>query len=83
MEQFVAILLDMKFEYDVPMLEADFVDLEQGTGIVIVHRATDLTILICVLKTILNPAIPLIVLDYTLKKYLIFLKLIFLKQTYL
>ena len=26
--------LDMKFEYDVPMLEADFVDLEQGTGIV-------------------------------------------------
>ena len=43
--------------------------------------STDLTILICVLKTILNPAIPLIVLDYTLKKYLIFLKLIFLKQT--
>ncbi len=26
--------LDMKFEYDVPMLEADFVDLVQGTGIV-------------------------------------------------
>ena len=26
--------LDMKFEHDVPMLEADFVDLEQGTGIV-------------------------------------------------
>ena len=26
--------LKMKFEYDVPMLEANFVDLEQGTGIV-------------------------------------------------
>ena len=26
--------LNMKFEYDVPMLDADFVDLEQGTGIV-------------------------------------------------
>ncbi len=26
--------LEMKFDYDVPMLEANFVDLEQGTGIV-------------------------------------------------
>ncbi len=26
--------LDMKFEYDVPMLDADFVNLDQGTGIV-------------------------------------------------
>ncbi|MDC3104394.1 isoleucine--tRNA ligase [Candidatus Pelagibacter bacterium] len=26
--------LEMKFDYDVPMLEASFVDLEQGTGIV-------------------------------------------------
>jgi len=26
--------LNMKFDYDVPMLEANFVDLEQGTGIV-------------------------------------------------
>ena len=26
--------LNMKFEYDVPMLDANFVDLEQGTGIV-------------------------------------------------
>ena len=24
----------MKFDYDVPMLDANFVDLEQGTGIV-------------------------------------------------
>ena len=26
--------LELKFDYDIPMLEADFVDLEQGTGIV-------------------------------------------------
>ena len=70
----------MKFDYDIPMLEANFVDLQQGTGIVHCapsHGPDDFNL--C-LKNNIRQVIQLIMLAYIHKKYLILQIHIFLRQ---